>query len=230
MKLALILLVFFMVSCSSPQPETLSPVEEAARQQNGYVALTTKVVQTTDDGATVYSHSGLNIRQLSLIDAAITELYLDTLEDGFKSGKTVLANEVEVYTPPYICPLSPEGRIPSFLVNSGKSYDGSQYDQYNPKGYGVKDGMSVIYAAEQVLSYGGGLSKTKIYICPDEGTIKEATKHGLEHVFLKRYPYTEENRATFPYDGSTYFNCSVNHSSGIIIHPLLPRKGRCEVQ
>lgn len=209
------------VSCGggSNQPsKQLSPIEKALQTPIGSVVTSDKTFQVTPLGTLVYSETGVTWKQLEEIDKGVVNLHTAKNLDGFKERLKIEPSDIEIFIPPIQCENG------SFLLNAGTSYDGSIYDKYNPKGEGVKDGKSVITAAEKVLSYGSpDGSNAKLYVCPE--VLALGVQYGLEHVFLYRYGYINENRDKPPYDGQNYFVGSQNHSGGIS-HPLLPRDGR----
>jgi len=218
------ILSFLMVACggSNQPPKQLTPVEKALQTAVGSVTISKNKLQSTPKGTLVYSQDGVTFKELNLIDAGVDQFHEVVKTDGFKSHLRIESSDIEIYIPPMPCENG------SFYLNAGTAYDGSQYDRWNPDGYGHKDGRSVITAAEKVISF-GSLSgdNAQLYVCPDASVLSNGTAYGLEHVFLSRYGYTEENRLKPPYDGQAYFTCSSNHSNGIS-HPLLPRGERCE--
>lgn len=206
------------------------------------VLLSREVRQDTPKGAVHWGKFQLSRDQLAAMDAGIDLLNASALEDGFK--ESVVASKpqsfYEIYTPPYACVPSPEQRIPSFMVNGGYHYDGTEWDQYNSKGPDTphqdpdngnwivwkKDGKSAVFAAEMVLSFGteGSTYQTGwMLVCPDMSVVTNAVRHGADHIFLANFPYTTLRRDREPYDGWTWFNATIIHGPG---HPLLPRLGR----
>jgi hypothetical protein len=202
-------------SGGSGEPSPTSDIEKVLQTPIGSVAVSEKVLQTTPKGVLVYSESGVEPLLLDEVDKGVTELHIQARMSGFRDSKIIMSDDIEIFIPPFACI---DG---SFLLNAGGTYDGSSYDRWNPKGYGVKDGKSVITAAEKVLSFGTQQGENaKLYVCPE--VLKLGTQYGLEHIYLSRFSYTEENRLQPPYDGISYFQNSLNHSGGIS-HPLLPR-------
>lgn len=180
--------------------------------------------------------------QLEAACAGIDDLHAAAREDGFKETAVKPYWFYEIYTPPYVCIPSPEQRIPSFLVNGGTGYDGSEWDQHNSKGplapqdvhidqRGLKqiykkDERSAVFAAEMILSIGtpGSTYQTGwMVVCPDLSVVRNAVRHGGDHIFLANFPYTEEWRNVEPYDEYVWFWASLIHGPP---HPLIPRGGR----
>jgi hypothetical protein len=189
------------------------PIKTVLKGPNGAVLTTTKGDQSTSTGVRVkYGATPLNDAQLKDVSDGIAR----AIENGKKSGYTDTRSAVPsfflVQTPPYVCPLSPEQKIPSFLLHADQ-YDGTEYDQYNPKGAGVKDGRGVIYAAEMVLSVGTIPSSPDygwMYVCisDDHETNANAVNNGAEHIVIAN-------------NDSDYFFLTQYH--GTYSHPLLPK-------
>lgn len=134
--------------------------------------------------------------------------------DTAASGYTVLpaGTFYDIYTSPYPCQPSPVQRVPSFLVH-GDTYDGSEFDQYNSEGAGVKDGIGVIFAAELVINIGTPNSQPprgQMYVCPDASVLREAIRNGAEHMIIAN-------------NDNEYFWLTVYHGNGFY-HPLLPKR------
>ena len=221
--LVLMVVALTAFKCSSSVPDA---VKLAARGPNGAVVISQKVQQVTPKGLTVYGETAISQTQLAGADEGIDRLDAEAATDGFKATKP--HTFFDVYTPPYQCTPSPIQRIPSFLVHADP-YDGTEFDQYNSKGVGVKDGVGVIYAAEMVLSLGtpgSNILRGQMYVCPDLPVFPEAVKNGGEHIHLANYPYDGKNNTDPRYnDGYAYYWCTEYHYT--ISHPLLPRDGRC---
>lgn len=222
-----------------PMPEM---VREAAKWPPGAVPTSERVIQHTPAGAVHTGELPLTISQLSLIDEGITALNDAMVLDGFRPEVLKPHSFYRISTPKQPCVPSPEARVPSFVVNGGIYYDGTEWDQYNTKGrlatpqmrndgamlYFVPDGTSVVFAPELVLSTGNypGATQGWMYVCPDASVLVNAVRHGGDHIAASNLIYSEANRIEPPYDGGTYANCSVFHGAGIV-HPLFPRNGRC---
>lgn len=203
-----------------------SAVKMIAKGPNGVVIVATDATQVTPKGVPTYGKFALSPQQLAAIDQGIDELHAADAADGFTKFKPYAF--YGIYTPPYACQPSPIQRIPSFLVR-GDNYDGSDFDQYNTKGPGVKDGIGVVFAAEMVMSLGtpgSTIQNGLMYVCPDISVLHEAVRNGGEHIDLANFPYTAEFNTNERYrDGYTYFWCSIDHLS--FGHPLIPRNDRC---
>lgn len=226
LALAIIATALFSFAC--PKKKGGDAVTEMAKAPTGAVLLSRDVRQTTPKGAVHYGKSALSTAQLGQIDDGLDQLFAAAREDGFKENATRPYSFFEIFTPPYPCVPAPVSGTPGFLVGGGPAYDGTEFDQYNPRGAGVKDGRSVIYAAEMVLSVGtpGSIPPVgQMFVCPDAVVLTSGVKHGGEHIFLANTPYTEEFHATGR-DWYAYADCSIYHNAGIL-HPLLPRNGRC---
>lgn len=178
---------------------------------NGSVELSRKQIQRTAGGARVFSENGVSQNQLNLIETGLTTRAEAAQADGLTLGLNT--DFYEIYIPKQSCEPSPEQRIPSFKVRAD-NYDGTEFDQYNPRGQGVKDGIGVVFAAEMILSYGG-----QMVACSDEQYLAEAVGNGLDHIALAQNPEAYA-------DGANYFNCTITHT--VYGHPLLPRAGRCQ--
>ncbi len=241
-KLTLLLLVSVLAiatlgfKCSKYQ---VSEAADKAAHSIG-VPLSRVVREVTPKGAVHYGKTQLAPEQLAAIDAGIDTLNASAIEDGFKDTAFKPQSFYEIYTPPYDCVPSPEQHIPAFMVNGGYLYDGTEWDQYNSKGPDTphrdpengqwivwkKDGLSAVFAAEMVLSFGtpGSTSQTGwMVVCPDISVLANAVRHGGDHIFLANFPYTEEFRSREPYDVWVWFNSTIIHGPD---HPLLPRNGR----
>jgi hypothetical protein len=204
---------------------------QTAAEHPGMVVRSHEVRQETPGGSIHYGKSALDAAKLADIDAGVQLLEDAAKEDGF--NEPLPRSSYVVFTPPYNCVKSPVQQAWAFLVGGGAWYDGTDYDQYNPNGklakpftdeegrnqVWEKDGRSAIYAAEMVFSF----QPVEMYVCKED--MVNAVRHGADHGYLANRPYSEENRSRPPYDVWTYFNCSLYHGS--VIHPLLPRGGRC---
>lgn len=201
-------------------------VKLAAKAPNGAVVISQKVQQVTPNGVTIYGEHAISQEQLAGADEGIDRLDVAAKKDGFNDVKP--PTFYDIYIPPYACTPSPIQRIPSFLVHADP-YDGTEFDQYNSKGVGVKDGIGVIYAAEMILSLGtpgGNILRGQMYVCPDLPVFPEAVRNGGEHIHLANFPYNEKNNTNEKYrDGYAYYWCTQYHY--IYSHPLLTRDDRC---
>jgi len=176
----------------------------AYKAGNGVVKMSRESSQRTPQGAWTFSKRQLSADQLSLIDAGLNEAFNDArlsgyaqaLDHGFYHINTVIND----------CVLSPEQRIPSFYLRAD-DYDGTEFDQYNPKGKTFKDGISIILAAEMVQSlYGIG----EMYVCKESNILQGGIRNGAEHIII----YNND---------SVYYNQTWFHGSGVY-HPLLPKR------
>jgi len=224
--IAMSLAVFVLTAFKCGGAGIPGAVKLVAKGPNGAVLISQKVQQVTPKGLTVYGENAISQTQLAAADEGIDQLNEEAFADKFQETKP--HTFYDVYTPPYQCQPSPIQRIPSFLVHADP-YDGTEFDQYNSKGQGVKDGIGVIYAAEMVLSLGNpgaNILRGQMYVCPDLPVFPEAVRNGAEHIHLANYPYNEKNNTDERYrDNYAYYWCTQYHYT--ISHPLLPRDGRC---
>lgn len=226
MKLLLLttlILTAGIADCGKDSPSMPEIVKAAARAPVGMVPTSDAVIGTTTKGVTVRGAFGLSQQQKDLIDIGIEQAYSAAIEDGFRKEAVKPFAFYHISIPPYPCIPSTETRTPSFVVNGGAEYDGTIYDQYNTKGVGKKDGISVVFASEMVLSIGtpGSIPEHGwLYVCPDASVLANAVKHGTEHIYLANFPYNETHRTRDPYDGYAWFYATVYHGPP---HPLLPR-------
>lgn len=217
----LIAFVSFGFKCGkkSTNPEIdNSVIARVARSGNGQILLSTENRQITPSGAAVIGKSTISDAQLAQIDDGLNAAFDGARFDNLKNK--LFHGFFEVFTPPYSCIPSPETRTPSFLVR-GDAYDGSEFDQYNPRGKNVADGIGVVFAAEMILSVGtegSSVNLGQMYVCPEASVISAAAQHGADHILLANNPYES--------DEFNYFWCSIYHTDGVN-HPLLPRNGRC---
>jgi hypothetical protein len=245
----LLLFVIAVVSTGFKCGESY-PVSDLAREvanSGGGVPLSYAVRQdapcSENDKAVHFGKTALSGEQLEAICKGIDLLNAAVLEDGFKPEAKKPYSFYQVFTPPFACVPSPEQQIMSFMVNGGgphQGYDGSEYDQYNPKGklkspfrdarglwqVYVQDGRSAVFAAELVLSIGTPGSTFPVgmmYVCPDLSVLRDGVRHGADHMFGGNFPYTEEWRVRPPYDVWVWFNSTLVHGPA---HPLFPRGDR----
>lgn len=221
--LTILIVATAFTDCKNSQPSMPEIVKAAARAPVGMVPVSDAVIERTTKGVTIRGAKSLSQYQKDLIDIGFDKVVSSAAEDGFtkEAYKTHDFNHVSI--PPYSCIPSPVSRTPSFVVSGGAEYDGTIYDQYNTKGQGKKDGISVVFASEMVFSIGtpGSIPEHGwLYVCPDESVLANAVQHGGEHIYLANFPYTEKWRIREPYDGYAWFNATVFHGPG---HPLLPR-------
>lgn len=191
-------------------------ITKIAKNGNGLIITSRENTQTTVNGARIFGKFAVSNEQLIAAESGLKTAFEAARADGLKNK--LIYSFFEIFTPPYSCIPSPEMRTPSFLVR-GDAYDGSEFDQYNPRGKNVRDGIGVVYAAEMILSVGtdgSSVQNGQMYVCPD--ILENGARHGADHILLANNPYE--------FDGYDYFWCSINHTDGID-HPLLPRNGRC---
>ena len=181
-------LIFLSLSCGD-KPSSSVPKDVQKAWNTPGIPLADNVKQTTTKGVLVWSRNGLSQQHLDQVDEALTELFADV--NFFYPGQ--VTNEVvfnysdwDIYEPDHDCIPSPEQRIPSFYVrDTSLDYDGSEFDQYNSKGYGVKDQKSVVMASERVFSYPHPLStprRARMLVCPDLAAWKNNIRYGAEHI------------------------------------------------
>jgi hypothetical protein len=245
-----LILLLLLLAFSTPKCGDSYPVTDLAREvanSSGGVPLSYAVRQEAPcseaDKAIHFGKTPLSTEQLQAICDGLDLLKTSAIEDGFKPSAVKPYSFYQVFTPPFECVRSPEQQIMSFMVNGGgphQGYDGSEYDQYNPKGklktpfrdarglwqVYVQDGRSAVFAAELVLSIGTPGSTFQVgmmYVCPDISVLRDGVRHGADHIQLANSPYTEEFRDRGPYDVWAWFNNTLVHGPG---HPLLPRGDR----
>lgn len=190
--------------------DTDDAIKRVLRSPNGSAVLSYEHYQTTPNGTGVHSKSGHDAETLAAIDGGLADAFRDARTSGYTAKLS--PGDYKIYTPPYPCVPSPEQRIPSFLVHADV-YDGTEFDQYNPKGKGVKDGQGVVYAAEMVLSLGtpgSNVSEGEMYVCPDLSTVRDGVRHGAEHIIIAN-------------NDNEYWERSWYHGNGFY-HPLLPKR------
>lgn len=237
--IALGLLVAGFKGCPSPLKSDLQKGLETAKQFGGGVAISTKEKQETKAGITTYGSIHLGDAQLAAIDQGFASRAALAVADGHTQALD--PHFYDVYTPPYQCPLSPEQKIPSFLIRGDNPWDGSEYDQWNTKGklstpfrengilytY-VRDNVGIVFAAEYVINLGtegSNINRGQMYVCPNlTPVLPEAVGNGFDHIVLAN------NGQTYS-DGFHYFWCSQYHGLDSLghdlSHPLLPRGERC---
>ena len=206
-RLIIITAVLFAAGCGNAS-NVPDDVRAAARSSG--VSTSTRVQQTTPNGTRVEGVASLNDRQLAAIDAGLTGAFADARVSGYAAALDPAFYTIS--TPITKCVLSPVDRVPSFYVRAD-SYDGTEFDQYNSKGPGVKDGTGVVMAAEMVLSLGTPGSNIEygwMVACPDENVIAEAARNGAEHIIIANN------------DGE-YYSVTWFHGYGFY-HPLLPKR------
>lgn len=174
---------------------------------NGTLAISRETFQRTASGARVFSKSGLSPHQLTTIDNAMTEHFTVARADGLTLA--LHHDFYEIFIPLVPCQQSPIQRVWSFRVRAD-NYDGTEFDQHNPKGYLVRDGVGVVFAAEMVVSFEG-----QAVICPNDPA--DPTKFFIDHIALGKNPNAYK-------DGLAYFYASLTHTT--IFHSLLPRGDR----
>lgn len=228
--IALIVLVIISSGFRGCKSEQDKAIEAAAKNMG--VAVSRAVSQKTPKEINVFGKTALSQATLAQMDQGIDRFNEAATADGFT--RVLPYQFYTILTPPYPCILSPVQRIPSFVTGGGSYYDGSIYDNYNPRGklqtrfvdengleqWYVKDGYSAVFAPEYIIDL------STMYVCPDASIVVDAVKHGGDHLFLGNVPYSEETRGPPPFDGYAYFWCSIYHG-GDRLHPLLPRNGRC---
>lgn len=168
-------------------------------ESNGYVKTSIKNSAQTSGGAWIRSEKKPTSEQINAVQAGLDA----AINDGRSSGYTALLNAGAyiVWFPVKDCILSPVYQALSFPLRSD-IYDGTIYDQYNPKGANVKDGIGVILAAEMVTDLGG-----QMVACPNS---PDAVRNGAEHIII----YNND---------SDYYARTWYHGDGVS-HPLLPKR------
>lgn len=195
-------------------PQTGDPVLIASRQPQGHLAVAENPQRLTPKGAVVH---GQGVEQLSgsalnLIDAGIDDALRDAAPLGNKHAASSGHTFYHFYLPTGGCQLSPVSKTPSFLVR-GDNYDGlcdgsgNTFDQYNPQGPCVKDGIGVVYAPEMVLDLGVGRTHSRSAICPFENAIRTFARYAVEHIKIR-------------HEDLAYYQATETHGPP---HPLLPK-------
>ncbi len=177
-----------------------------SKQKNGVVETSQNQKQTSPKGVTVYSDAGISNDLLILIDESLDEVFEDAKSEGYTSALT--HSFYDIFIPKFGCMLSPISQTPSFMLRADV-YDGTEYDVYNPKGNGVKDGIGVIYAAEKVLNIDNIKTRGQMICCNDISIIKNSTRHGAEHIIIAN-------------NDKTYWDATWFHDT--FQHPLLPKQ------
>ena len=162
--------------------------------------------QTTPQGTAVHGFQSVSDNQLRIIDSGLTGAFNDARISGYSEALNY--SRYDIFTAKY-CALSPEQQVPSFLVRAD-DYDGSEFDQYNSEGGRVRDGIGVVFAAEQVISLGSNGSKGEMLVCPQESHLANAVRHGAEHIVIAN-------------NDPVYFDLTWYHGNGFY-HPLLPKR------
>lgn len=172
---------------------------------NGSVPTSDKFQRQTNTGARILAAKEITTSQIETVDADITAVIKDAIASGYANALD--PNGYWIYFPANDCQLSPRDHVPSFEIRAD-NYDGSEFDQYNPKGQGVKDGIGVVFAAEMVLD---DVSPTHIAIvaCPDT---PNAARNGIEHGIIA-------------HNDPEYNNLTIYHGDGFY-HPLLPKRSQ----
>lgn len=198
-----------VISACGGCPDNVSSEICFAARSTG-VPTSDAVQQITPNGTRVAGVFRLNDAQLASVDSGLTGAFNDARISGYN-----LALEPSFYyisTPLTKCVPSPEQHVPSFYVRAD-SYDSTEFDQYNSKGKGVKDGTGVIFAAEMVLSLGtpgSTLNYGWMIACPDQNVIADAVRNGAEHIIIAN-------------NDSEYYGITWFHGYGFY-HPLLPKR------
>lgn len=194
MKRIILFLVLLLAGCSS--------TVDWENEPQGSVKLSHKTSQHTPNGAYVYSGNGISQEQLSAIDTGLQLAFTDAISSGYSVGMN--SNQYMIGIPVYPCVPSPIQGVPSFKIKAN-DYDGTEFDVYNPKGAGVRDGIGVILASEMVLSLTGDM-----VVCPDISQLKNAVRNGAEHCLIHQ-------------NDQEYYNITWFHGNGFY-HPLLPKR------
>lgn len=173
-----------------------------SHESNGYVKTSIKESQKTSEQATIYSENGISQEQINLAQQGLTEAFNDARLSGYSNA--LISSGYVISIPVIPCVPSPVYRTMSFQLRAD-DYDGTEFDQYNPRGAGVRDGVGVILAAEMVTDLGGSM-----IVCADASVIKDAVRNGAEHIII----WNNDNE----YYSETWF-----HGGGGMSHPLLPK-------
>jgi hypothetical protein len=186
-------------------------IDKVARHApTGSIMTGSKGTQTTPAGSPViYGTKPLSAEQLAAVDAGVKRALDNAKISGYTNERSLVPSFYHVQTPPFECMLSPEQKIPSFLLRADE-YDGTEYDQYNPDGKGEHDSRGVIFATEMVLSPGTEPSVPNygwMYVCSDISVLAEGVNNGAEHILIANN------------DWAYYWQTEFHGSGG---HPLLP--------
>lgn len=190
--LFLILTITILLSCSdnknsSTTDEPILIVHSETQQRR------------TENSPLVASKNGVSQDYLRWIDESFDNLTRDISAQN--RDHNIYSQAVILYILDD-CVLSPEQRVPSFLIRAD-DYDGTQFDQ-DPR-----PGIGKIYAAEYVIQEGNVLTNEWV-ICnsTDETYVKNASRYGYEHKFLYDWYRSEYEATKF-------------HGNGVS-HPLIP--------
>lgn len=178
-------------------------------QPQGSVATSDEKVQTTPKGARVLSKKGVSDKCLELVDLGLSDAFEAAVASGYTNQTPMEFGFYDILIPNIDCVPSPEQKIPSFLIRAD-NYDGTEFDQHNPKGVGVKDGIGVTFCAEMVVSLGtpgSSLLRGQMVCCSDESVVRDATRNGAEHIIIAFN------------DTDYYWETQTHTTKG---HPLLP--------
>lgn len=198
----LLILTLLLTSCNGI--DAPDAIKDAIKAGNGVVKTSHEVSQQTPNGSWVFGKRAVSPNQLTLVDNGLTEAFNDARLSGYSHA--LAPQFYQIYTVIDACVLSPEQQIPSFYLRAD-SYDGTEFDQYNPKGKLQGDGIGVVLAAEMVMS----LSEIgQMYVCKEANVLKDAVRNGSEHIIA----YNND---------AEYYNLTWWHGSGIY-HPLLPKR------
>jgi len=152
----------------------------------------TKRLQTTPKGVTVYSENGLTDFQLKQIDEAAEEEFARAAFESRNTYTRALEHSFyDIFIPVNQCGPAPESGVPAFLIRAD-NYDGlcdaagNTFDQWNPQGKCVADGIGVVFAAEMVHSLGtpgSTVQRGQFFVC-EGSAFKESVRNGIQHIIL----------------------------------------------
>lgn len=203
MKYLLIISALLFTACGDCK-DMSDAMCTAYKAGNGVIKTSNESTQRTPNGSWVFGKQAVSANQLALIDAGLTDAFNDARLSGYSHA--VSTEFYQIFTVIDNCVLSPEQQIPSFYLRAD-SYDGTEFDQYNPNGKLQGDGVGVILAAEMVMSLSG---IGQMYVCKEPNILKEAVRNGAEHIIIFN-------------NDPDYYNATWWHGSGIY-HPLLPKR------
>ena len=196
MKILSVLILLLLASCGGNDPE-----RHWENVGNGVITTSNDYTGYTSHGAMIHSRFPVTPTQANIVDIDLELAFTDAIASGYQN--TLDQHFYIVEFPYYPCELSPIQQIPSFKIRADV-YDGTEFDQLNPKGVGVKDGIGVVFAAEMVLQEEGA---GRMVVCPDS---INAARYGAEHIIIRNND--------IDYYSKTWF-----HGDGIA-HPLLPKR------
>lgn len=167
------------------------------------------IVDTTPNGARIESVSGVSTELKTIIDAALTEVFLDA--DAAYGYKNKMSHSDYTVFVTDECVITPIDKVLSFKIDA-PDYNGTVYD-INPD-----PNIGEVYAAEQVLTERRQsdwlmVPTTKYVMCNDTSQVGyEAARNGPEHIL---HYFNDQAR----------YNETVFHGNGGS-HPIIPHRAK----